>query len=134
MFLQFETPVNGRGIVMGGNEGTPGFPLIGRDVSSPLSHPVGNSHEPQHTSSALPSPEALANEIVNQMGDVIQHVTQKIVQSIITQLSPSVSNPSTNAFTSPTNADSVDHDSESPSCDSDDLESLYESLCSFAPS
>ena len=30
--------------------------------------------------------------------------------------------------------DSVDHDSESPSCDSDDLESLYESLCSFAQS
>ena len=62
-------------------------------------------HEPQCTSSALPSPEALANEIVNQMGDVIQHVTQKVVQNIITQLSPSVSTPLTNAIASPTNAD-----------------------------
>ena len=105
MFLQFGTPVNGRGIVLGGNEVSPGFPLIGRDVSPPPSHPVGNSHEPQRTSSALPSPEALANEIVNQMGDVIQHVTQKVVQNIITQLSPSVSTPLTNAIASPTNAD-----------------------------
>ena len=78
--------------------------MINRAVSPPLSHPVGNPDEPQHTSSAIPSPEALANEIVNQMGDVIQHVTQKVVQNIITQLSPSVSTPLTNAFTSPTNA------------------------------
>ena len=41
MFLQFGTPVNGRGIVMGGNEGTSGIPLISRAVSPPLSHPVG---------------------------------------------------------------------------------------------
>ena len=83
MFLQFETPVHRRGIVLGGSEGTPWFPLISREVSPPLSHPVGISNEPQHTSSAAPSPVALVNEIVNQMGD--QHVTQKVVQNIITQ-------------------------------------------------
>ena len=74
-------------------------------MSPPLSHPVGYPDEPQHTSSAVPSTGVLANEIVNQMGDVIQHITQKVVQNIITQLSPSVSTPLTNAFASPTNAD-----------------------------
>ena len=104
MFLQFRTPVNGHGIVMVGNEGASGIPLISRAVSPPLSHPVGYPDVPQHTSSAVPSPGVLANEIVNQMGDVIQQVTQKVVQNIITQLSPSVSTPLTNAFASPTNA------------------------------
>ena len=55
MFLQFRTPVNGHGIVMVGNEGASGIPLISRAVSPPLSHPVGYPDEPQHTSSAVPS-------------------------------------------------------------------------------
>jgi len=101
----FETPVGGRGIVMGDSQGTPGFTLASRDVAPSLSPSVGILHEPRYASTAIPSPDALATEIANQMGDVLQQVSQKVVQNIMTQLSPSISAPLTNTATSPVNVD-----------------------------